>query len=127
MGTFSSVLVPSMLNAILSHAGEKGLFDLKSSILTFSPLSAISPDAQTVQEKYLAPIRARIDRGDCPPGLRKQYELQLENIKAQTPSHEIALVQSIGMWSGERDSLGNPPSSPYLRQQSPTLRKNMHA
>ena len=127
MGTFSSVLVPSMLNAILSHAGGKGLFDLKSSILTFSPLSAISPDAQTVQEKYLAPIRACIDRGDCPPGLRKQYELQLENIKAQTPSHEIALVQSIGMWSGERDSLGNPPSSPYFRQQSPTLRKNMHA
>jgi hypothetical protein len=59
--------------------------------------------------------------------LRKQYELQLENIKAQTPSHEIALVQSIGMWSGERDSLGNPPSSPYLRQQFPSLRKNMHA
>ena len=104
-----------MLSAILSHAGEKGLFDLKSSILTFSPLSAISPDAKAVQEKYLAPIRARIDRGDCPPGLRKQYELQLENIKAQTPSHEIALVQSIGMWSGERDILGNPPSSPYLR------------
>jgi len=83
----------------LYHAGERGLFELKSALLTFLPLSAISPDAQAVQEKYLAPIRARIDRGDCPSGLRKQYELQLENIKAQTPSHEIALVQSIGMWT----------------------------
>ncbi|KAH9990439.1 GMC oxidoreductase-domain-containing protein [Russula vinacea] len=82
----------------LYHAGERGLLDAKSSILTFLPLSAISPDAQAVQGKYLAPIQARIDGGDCPPGLRKQYRLQLEQIKARTPSHEIALFQSIGMW-----------------------------
>ncbi|KAH9981721.1 GMC oxidoreductase-domain-containing protein [Russula vinacea] len=75
-----------------------GLFDAKSSILTFLPLSTISPDAQAVQEKYLAPIQARIDDGDCPLGLRKQYKPQLERIKARTPSHEIALFQSIGMW-----------------------------
>jgi len=81
----------------LYHAGEPGLFDMKSSILAFQPLSAISPDAHAVQEKYLAPIQARIDDGDCPPGLRKQYTLQLEQIKAQIPSHEIALFQSIGL------------------------------
>ena len=115
-----------MLNAISSHAGERGLFELKSSLLIFLPLSAISPDAQAVDEKYLAPIRARIDRGDCPPGLRKQYELQLENIKADTPSYEIALVQSIGMWTGERDNLRNPSSSPHFHQQSPILKENMH-
>jgi hypothetical protein len=103
------------LNAIPSHAGERGLLDAKSSILTFLPLSAISPDAQAVQEKYLAPIQARIDGGDCPPGLRKQYRLQLEQIKARTPSHEIALFQSIGMWLGKRSlprkptQLSSPP------------------
>lgn len=114
-----------MLNAVPSHAGERGLFDVKSSILTFLPLSAISPDAQAMQEKYLAPIHAVIDGGNCPPGLRKQYELQLENIKQQRPCHEIALVQSIGMWSGERDSFVNQPSSSHVHQQSPILRINM--
>jgi len=64
-------------------------------LLTFLPLSAISHDAQALQEKYLAPIQARIDGGDCPPGLRKQYKLQLGHIKAQAPSHEIALLPSI--------------------------------
>jgi len=64
--------------------------------MTFVPLSAISPDAQTLQEKYLASIRARIDIGDCPPGLQKQYKLQLEHIEAQIPSHEMTIMQSIG-------------------------------
>ncbi|KAF8486327.1 alcohol oxidase [Russula ochroleuca] len=82
----------------LYHAGERGLFDAKSSTLTFLPLSAISPDAQAVQEKYLSPIQARIDGGDCPPGLRKQYKLQLEQIKARTPSLEIALFQFNPRW-----------------------------
>jgi len=51
-----------------------------------------------VQEKYLASIQTRIDGDDCHPGLRKQYKLQIEKIKAQTPSHEIALFQSVGIW-----------------------------
>ena len=102
-----------MLNAASSHTGELGLFDLKASLLTFLPLSAISPDAQAVQDKYLAPIQARIDGGDCPPGLRKQYTLQLEQIKAQIPSHEIALFPSIGLLLGKRDGLGNLPSFPH--------------
>ncbi|KAI0283502.1 alcohol oxidase [Russula brevipes] len=80
----------------LYHSGEKGIFDIKSSLMTFVPLSAISPDAQTLQEKYLASIRARIDIGDCPPGLQKQYKLQLEHIEAQIPSHEMTVMQSIG-------------------------------
>ncbi|KAH9988154.1 alcohol oxidase [Russula vinacea] len=84
--------------AELYHAGERGLFDVKSSTLAFLPLSAMSSDAQAVQEKYLAPIQARIDGGDCPPGLRKQYKLQLEQIKARIPSHEIALFQFHGSW-----------------------------
>lgn len=93
-----------MLNTLPSHAGERGLIDVKTLILTFLPLTAISPDAQTVQEKYLAPIYSRIDSGDCPPGLRKQYKLQLDQIKAQTPSHEIALFPSIVMSLGELES-----------------------
>jgi len=56
-----------------------------------------------VQEKYLAPIRARIDSGDYTPGLPKQYKLQLENIKAQIPSLEILLFPSIGFSLRKRD------------------------
>ena len=87
-----------------SHAGEKSLFDMKSALLTFGPLPAFSPDAQDVQEKYLASIQARIDAEDCPPGLRKQYKLQLEHIKAGIPSHEIILLQSSGFGLGRLDS-----------------------
>ena len=78
-----------------------------------------------MQEKYLAPIQARIDDGDCPLGLRKQYKLQLERIKARTPSHEIALFQSIGMWLGKRDDFRTPPSSTHPHRQSLILRRNM--
>jgi hypothetical protein len=80
---------------------------MKSSLMTFVPLSAISPDAQTLQEKYLASIRARIDIGDCPPGLQKQYKLQLEHIEAQIPSHEMTVMQSIGFAVGKRDGFGD--------------------
>ena len=114
-----------MLNEFPSHAGEKGVFDIKISLLAFLPLSAISHDAQALQEKYLAPIRARIDSGDCPPGLWKQYKLQLGHIKAQAPSHEIALLPSIAFSLGERDSLGNPPCPADPRQQNLILRENM--
>ena len=92
-----------MLNELPSYAGKKGIFDIKITLLTFLPLSAISHDAQTIQEKYLAPVQARIDDGDCSPGLRKQYELQLGHIRAQAPSHEIALLPSIAFSLGKRD------------------------
>jgi hypothetical protein len=118
-------LAPSMLNELPSHAGKKGVFNIKASLLTFLPLSAISHDAQTLQEKYLAPIQSRMDGGDCPPGLRKQYKLQLGHIKAQAPSHEIALVPSIAFSLGERGSLWNPPSPADPHQQYLILRGNM--
>jgi hypothetical protein len=117
-----------LLNELPSHAGEKGVFDIKASLLTFLPLSAISHDAQALQEKYLAPIQARVDDGDCPPGLRKQYELQLGHIKAQAPSHEIALLPSIDFSLGERDDLGNsrspvdpPPTVPNPKRKHATF------
>ncbi|KAN0132354.1 alcohol oxidase [Lactarius tabidus] len=76
----------------LYHAGESTIFDTAGNLLAFVPLSAISPEAQAIQDKYLASIRARIDSGSCPPGLRKQYELQLEYIKDKIPSCEVMLV-----------------------------------
>ncbi|KAH9980477.1 alcohol oxidase [Russula compacta] len=82
----------------LYHAEEKSVFDMAFSLMTFNPLSTFSPDAQALQEKYLASIRARVDTGDCLPGLRKQYKLQLERIKAQAPSHEVVLAQMLGFW-----------------------------
>lgn len=113
-----------MLNELPSHAGDKGIFDIKASLLTFLPLSSISRDAQALQEKYLAPIQARIDGSDCPPGLRKQYKLQLEHIKAQAPSHEICLLPSIAFSLGERDGLGNSLSPVDHHQQYLILRGN---
>jgi len=83
-----------MLSDVWSHVGEKTLFDMKPALITFVPLSAISPDAEALQEKYLTPIKARIDAEHYLPGLRKQYKLQLESIMVQAPSHEILLVPS---------------------------------
>lgn len=114
-----------MLNEHPSYAGEKGVFDIKASLLAFLPLSAISHDAQALQDKYLTPIRARINGGDCPAGLRKQYRLQLEHIKAQAPSHEVLLLPCIAFSLSERDSLGNSLSSADLNQQYLNLRGNM--
>ncbi len=117
-----------MLNRFLSQAGEKNILDIKSSFLAFLPLSAISPDVRVLQEKYLAHIQARIDGGESLPGLRKQYELQLDQIKAQVPSHEILLFPCISAALGERNSfeLRNPINSPHPEQQSLSLRGNMH-
>lgn len=114
-----------MLNELPSYAGKKGLLDIKASLLAFLPLSAISHDAEALQQKYLAPIRARINGGDCPAGLRKQYGLQLEHIKAQAPSHEVLLLPCIAFSLGERDSLGNPHSSADPNRQYLILRGNM--
>src|SRR5260221_697461 len=111
-----------MFDKVQSHAGEKGLFDMKPALMSFVPLSAISLDAQVLQEKYLVSIQARIDAEDCPRGLQKQYKLQLEHIKAQAPSHEILLLQSIGFSLGKGDSLGRSFGSLNPHQKPPTRR-----
>ncbi|KAI9439676.1 alcohol oxidase [Lactarius indigo] len=79
----------------LYRAGETTVFDMAINLMSFVPLSTITPEAQALQDKYLAPIRARIDSGEYPPGLRKQYEVQLEHIKAQIPSCEFMLAQFV--------------------------------
>jgi hypothetical protein len=93
--------------------------------MTFVPLSAISPDAQAVQEKYLAPIRTRINSGDYAPGLLKQYKLQLENIKAQIPGLEVLIFPSIGLSLRKRDIWGDKAISTHVQQKPPTQRGNM--
>ncbi len=92
--------------------------------MAFLPLSAICP---ALQGEYLSSIQARINNGGCPPGLRKQYELQLEHIRAQAPSHEIHLFPCMSALLGERDSfeLISTLSSLRPHQQSPNLRGNM--
>ncbi|KAI0306213.1 hypothetical protein B0F90DRAFT_1808660 [Multifurca ochricompacta] len=77
----------------LYAAGEKGVFDMATYLMAFMPLSAITPDAQGLQKKYLASIQARIAAGDYPSGLKKQYQLQLDHIKAEIPSHEFVVMQ----------------------------------
>lgn len=100
------VISLSMSKRIPSHAGESTAFDTASNLLAFAPLSAISPEAQALQDKYLASIRARIDSGSCPAGLRKQYELQLEHIKAQIPSCEVMLVPAFSFFRRKHQRYG---------------------
>jgi hypothetical protein len=91
-----------MSKRIQSHAGEISTFDTAANLVAFAPLHSISPEAQALQDKYLASIRARIDSGRCPPGLRKQYELQLEHIKAEIPSCEVMLMPTFSFFKRER-------------------------
>ena len=76
--------------------------------MTFVPLSAKSPDAEAIQETYLASVRARLEANEYPPALGKQYKLQLGHIKAQAPYHEIVLVQSIGFSTRKPDNFDHP-------------------
>jgi hypothetical protein len=99
-----------MSKRIPSHAGKTSTFDTAGNLVAFAPLSAISPEAQALQDKYLASIRARIDSGSCPPGLRKQYELQLEYIKAKIPSCEVMLVPAFSFIRRKRKRQGLPYS-----------------
>ncbi|KAH9047065.1 alcohol oxidase [Lactarius hengduanensis] len=94
--TFDCLMNPDGLQkqTELYRAGETTAFDMAVNLMAFVPLSTITPEARALQDKYLASIRARIDSGDYPPGLRKQYEVQLEHIKAQIPSCEFMLVQA---------------------------------
>ena len=82
----------SLTKRIPSRAGKKTVFDTAANLVSFVPLSTISPEARALQDEYLATIRAGIDSGSFPPGLRKQYALQLEHIEAQIPSCEVILV-----------------------------------
>jgi hypothetical protein len=99
-----------MSKRIPSHAGESTTFDTAGNLLAFAPLSAISPEAQAIQDKYLASIRARVDSGSCPPGLRKQYELQLEYIKDEIPSCEVMLMPAFSFFKRKRERDGLPYS-----------------
>ena len=74
--------------------------------MTFTPLSVITSEARESQDKYLSSIQARIDSGNYPPGLRKQYELQLDHIKAQIPSCEFILIPAYSPFSRERERDG---------------------
>jgi hypothetical protein len=86
---------------------------MRIALMTFVPLSAMSPDAGAVQEKYLASVRARIEADQYPPGLKKQYKQQLENIRARVPSHEMVLIPSVGFFTSKPDNLDHPESPPH--------------
>ncbi|KAI0248897.1 alcohol oxidase [Lactifluus subvellereus] len=81
----------------LYHAGEQSILDMRIALMTFVPLSAMSPDAEAVQEKYLASVRARIEADEYPPGFGET------NIKARVPSHEMVLVPSVGFFTTAPD------------------------
>jgi hypothetical protein len=91
-----------MSRRIPSRAGETSAFDMAANVMSFAPLSTFTSEAQALQDKYLASIRARIDSGSYPSGLRKQYEVQLEHVEAQLPSCELILVPAYGIVKRKR-------------------------
>ncbi|KAH9023899.1 alcohol oxidase [Lactarius pseudohatsudake] len=106
--TFDCLMNPDGLQkqTELYRAGETTAFDMAVNLMSFVPLSTVTPEARALQDKYLASIRARIDSGDYPPGLRKQYEVQLDHIKAQIPSCEFMLVQARSVLRPVQDASG---------------------
>ncbi|KAH9915856.1 alcohol oxidase [Fomitopsis serialis] len=70
----------------------KGALNLRTVNLTFVPLQSICPDADEMQSTLSSTILAGVTENKYPPGLRKQYELQLKHLKNQLPSMEIMLL-----------------------------------
>lgn len=57
--------------------------------LMFAPFGAVSPDADELNKAHLSAIEAGLKAGKYPPGLQKQYEIQLERLQKQLPSIEL--------------------------------------
>lgn len=70
----------------------KGALNLRTVNLTFVPLQSICSDADEMQSTLLSTILAGATEDKYPPGLRKQYELQLKHLKDKLPSMEIMLA-----------------------------------
>lgn len=65
----------------------KGLFNLGSTLIAFTTLDKLNPDAEPVLRKALLD---RIAASDLPPSVRKQYEIQVKAI--DTPTLELVHV-----------------------------------
>ena len=70
----------------------KGAVNVNTVSLTFVPLQSICSGASELQKAVTSTIRAGIENDVYPPGLKKQYELQLRHLEEQVPSLEIMLA-----------------------------------
>lgn len=61
--------------------------------MTFVPLAAISPDAETIQERLKDSMQKDFLSGKLSAALKKQYEVQLTHIQRKEPSCELICPQ----------------------------------
>ncbi|GBE78968.1 Dehydrogenase citC [Sparassis crispa] len=99
----------------------KGLFNLCTTGLTFVPLNTICADTTTIQKTVSETILAGIAQNVYPPGLRKQYTIQLKHLEQQVPSLELILGPGIMIPPANPDptrkhiTLGFGLNSPFSR------------
>jgi hypothetical protein len=64
--------------------------------ISFVPLDLLSPRAATIREQMTERVRANADK--YPPGLKEQYDIQIERLERGAPACE--LMASSGCNSG---------------------------
>ncbi|EIM88744.1 alcohol oxidase [Stereum hirsutum FP-91666 SS1] len=92
--TFDCLSKPEELAKNLELLKEgKGVFGTSISCMTFVPLAAISPDAETIQKQLKDSMQNDFQSGKLSAALKKQYEVQLQHIQHKEPSCELICAQ----------------------------------
>ncbi|KAF9475239.1 alcohol oxidase [Pholiota conissans] len=93
--TFDCLRDPAELEKqkVLFSTEGKGALAMAPTVMSFLPLSTVSPDAETLHQDLKKTINEGITTGRYSPALQKQFKLQLENIDGGHPNTEMVLVQ----------------------------------
>ncbi|KAJ3557577.1 hypothetical protein NM688_g1401 [Phlebia brevispora] len=75
----------------LFPSGES-IFNINTVTMAFVPLESVSANASQINEGIGTAILEGIEHDVYPDGLRKQYEVQLEFLRNQTPGLEVVLA-----------------------------------
>ena len=78
----------------------------------FAPLESVSPDAKQINDQLAKRIEENLKAGEYPEGLRKQFVIQLERIKAQLPSCEIMMFPGLSSFGCKKSSFSREPEDP---------------
>lgn len=76
----------------------KGVFASSLSSMAWVPLTYISPEAEAIQQKLFDSMNKETNTESISNGLKKQYDIQLQQIRKKEPSCEIVCAQ--GPFSG---------------------------
>lgn len=59
--------------------------------MAFAPLHSLTPNADSIIQKFRERIQAGSESGEYSPGLQKQLALQLENLTTKQPGCEMGV------------------------------------